>query len=78
MNRSLCDRGEYLPQESSPGIPAMVNYLHSLPPLAPCRRLVSGLTILSSIIIPKSIHRVELKNNKIIIYLNITMTELIF
>ena len=60
MNRSLCDRGEYLPQESSPGIPAIENYHHSLPPLAPCRGLVLGLTILSSIIIPKSSHGVEL------------------
>jgi hypothetical protein len=38
----------------------MVNYFHSLPPLAPCQGLVSGLAILSSIIIPKSIHGVEL------------------
>jgi hypothetical protein len=60
MNRSLCDRAEYLPQESSPGIPAMVNYLHSLPPPAPCGGLDSGLAILSSIIIPKSIHGVKL------------------
>ena len=44
MNRSLCDRGEYLPQESSLGIPAMINYLHSLPLLTPCQGLVLGLT----------------------------------
>ena len=44
MNWSLYDRGEYVPQESSLGIPTMVNYLHSLPPLAPCRGLVLGLT----------------------------------
>ena len=62
MNQSLCDRGEYLPQESSPGIPIMVNYLHSLPPLAPYRGLVLGLPILSSVIIPKFIHIVELIN----------------
>ena len=72
-NRSLYDRGEYLPQESSPGIPAMVNYLHSLPPVAPCRGLVSELAILSSIIIPKSIHNVELIKYNITIYLNPTI-----
>jgi hypothetical protein len=33
---------------------------HSLPPPAPCGGLDSGLAILSSIIIPKSIHGVEL------------------